>query len=109
MKTDVKSSILNGSLIFFLCSHDCPKPPRIEYSFLYPMISGTISQLLTCNFAYFQSDIFFRCAPGWELRSELPFTLYWLAFGFLIPLFTIIGTSIKTIWCLKKVSKDESF
>ena len=32
--------------IFFLCSPDCPKQPRIDNSFhrfLYPMISGTIS------------------------------------------------------------------
>ena len=32
--------------IFFLCSPDCPKQPRIEYPFyrfLYPMICGTIS------------------------------------------------------------------
>ena len=36
--------------IFFLCSPDCPKQPRIEYPFyrfLYPMICGTISGVTT--------------------------------------------------------------
>ena len=36
--------------IFFLCSPDRPKQPRIEYPFyrcLYPMISGTMSRGLT--------------------------------------------------------------
>ena len=35
--------------IFFLCSPDCPKQPKIEYPFyrfLYPMICDTISGVL---------------------------------------------------------------
>ena len=47
--------------------------------------------------------IHFRCAPGWELKEELPYTLYWMLFGFLIPLTVIIASSVKTIRRLKEV------
>jgi hypothetical protein len=51
-KTDLKSRIIMAVCIFFLCSHDCPKQPIIEYlfyRFLYPMICGTISGLSIFN------------------------------------------------------------
>ena len=47
-KIDLKSSLLMAVWIFFPCSPNFSKQPRIEYPFyrfLYPMICGTISGL----------------------------------------------------------------
>ena len=46
--------------IFFLCSPDCPKQPRIEYPFdrfLYPMICGIISGLINIPWLYNKSHL----------------------------------------------------
>lgn len=48
------------------------------------------------------------CAPGWERAEELPYTLYWLFLGFLIPLTVIVLSSFKTIRCLNEIRKQSS-
>ena len=50
-KLTSKVAYTYDSLVFFLCSSDCQRQPRIDipfYRFLYPMICGTIiSGLIT--------------------------------------------------------------
>ena len=45
----------------------------------------------------------FRCAPAWEYKEHIVYTLYWLVFGFLLPTLIIMFSSFKTIRCLRKV------